>query len=103
MSIQSHRRNESGSNAPTQQTTWSLLRTFTAKHGLPRRSCLVCGEIKNVTGPTRHELMILTGLMGARMLRKAYLKHEVIPVSVPSFTMSNTKLTLSDTHAIHIR
>lgn len=35
----------------------------------------------NVTGPTRHELMIVTGLMSVRMVQKAYLKHEVFPVS----------------------
>lgn len=54
---------------------------FATKNGLPHRSCIAHGEVKDVTGPTRHELMIVTGLMGVRMVQKAYLKHEVFPVS----------------------
>lgn len=52
------------------------------KVGLPHRLCMTCGVIRDVTGPTRHDLMILTGLMGVRMVRKAYLEYEVFPVSI---------------------
>ena len=43
---------------------------------------MASGVIRDVTGSTRHEMMILTGLMGLRMIQKAYLKHEVFPVSI---------------------
>ena len=72
---------DGGTNAPTTQTTWTLLDMFANKHGLPHRSCMATGVIRDVTGPTRHELMIVTGLMIVRMVQKAYLKHEIIPVS----------------------
>jgi hypothetical protein len=52
------------------------------KAGLPHRLCMTCGVIRDVTGPTRHELMILTGLMGVRMVQKAYLEYEVFPVNI---------------------
>jgi hypothetical protein len=52
------------------------------KVGLPHRLCMTCGVIRDFTGPTRHELMILTGLMGVRMVQKAYLEYEVFPVSI---------------------
>lgn len=76
-------------DAPTEQTTWTLLDMFAAKHGLPHRSCMVSAEIRDVTGPTRHELMILSGLMGTRMVRKDYVKHTVFPVSISSVPTSN--------------
>jgi hypothetical protein len=43
---------------------------------------MVCAEIRDVSGPTRHELMILTGLMGTRMFQEAYRKYTVFPVSI---------------------
>ncbi len=55
---------------------------FATKNGLPHRSCMASGVIRDVRGPTRHEMMILTGLTGVRMVQKAYLKHEVFPVSI---------------------
>lgn len=72
----------SGSKAPNTQTTWMLLDQFAARHGLPHRSCIVIARIRDVIGPTRHELMILTGLMGTRMFQKTYRKYIVFPVSI---------------------
>jgi hypothetical protein len=43
---------------------------------------MVCAEIRDVTGSNRHELMILTGLMGTRMFQNAYRKYTVFPVSI---------------------
>lgn len=71
-----------GTNAPTTRTTWTLLDMFANKYGLPHRSCMASGVIRDVTRLTRHELMIVTGLMGVRMVQKAYLKHEIFPVSI---------------------
>lgn len=41
---------------------------------------MVCVGILDILGPTHHEMMVLTGLMGIRMFQKAYLKHSVFPV-----------------------
>lgn len=59
---------------------------LTAKIALPHRLYMVFREIRGVTGPTSHELMILAGLMGVRMIQKVYLKDTVFPVRI-----SNTR------------
>ena len=67
---------------PTHQTKWTLLDVFATTNGLPHRSCMARGEIWDVTGPTRHELMIVTAFMVVRMQQETYVKHEVFPVSI---------------------
>lgn len=85
-----------GANALPKQTTWTLLDVLTAKHGLPHRSCTAWGEILKVMGPTRHELVILAGVMGVRMAQAemAYLKHEDFPISFRLILMDSIKLSL---------
>lgn len=70
----------SGHKKPTRQSNWRLLDVFATTNRLPHRSCIACHEIMDVTGIIRSELMILAGLMIARMNDNTHLKHEVFPV-----------------------
>jgi len=75
----------SGHKDPTRQSSWRLLEVFTTTNSLPHRSCIACHEIMDVTGIVRSEIMILTGLMIARMRSKTHLDHEVFPVCASQF------------------
>ena len=84
----------SGGHDPTRQTYWSLLDVFATKDNLPHQSCMACHEIRDVTGPTRSELMILTGLMIISMYSKAHLEHDIFPVCLSVLFRNNSHLIL---------
>lgn len=66
---------------PTRQYDWALGGVFETET-VPHEICMSTHVVPNVRGPLRSEMMIIAGVIGARMRRRRFQDFEIFPVSL---------------------
>lgn len=66
---------------PTRQHDWALGDIYETE-GFPHEICMSTHVVPNVHGPLRSEMMIVAGVMGARMRKRRFKDQEIFPVSL---------------------